>query len=173
MRRLRYCVAASLDGFIAGPQGEYDWIVPDPSFDFAALWQQFDTLLMGRRTYEVASVRLLSLHEMGKEIVVASTTLDPAAYSKVTVVGRDLTETVARMKAASGRDIWLMGGGALFRGLLDAGLVNAVEISLMPVLLGGGVPLVLPGARRRLRLVESETMPNGSMTVKYEVLGRE
>ena len=54
MRQLVYSVAASLDGFIAGPNGEHDWIVPDPSFDFNALWDRFDTLIMGRRTYEVA-----------------------------------------------------------------------------------------------------------------------
>ena len=51
-RRLRYQVAVSLDGFIAGPNGEYDWIVMDPSIDFGALFKQFDTLVMGRKTYE-------------------------------------------------------------------------------------------------------------------------
>ena len=55
MRRIRYGVAMTLDGFIAGPNGEADWIVMDPDFDFAAMMAQFDTYLMGRRTYEVAS----------------------------------------------------------------------------------------------------------------------
>ena len=55
MRRLRYGVAMSLDGFIAGPNGEYDWIVSDPEIDFAAMFAQYDILLMGRKTYEVAS----------------------------------------------------------------------------------------------------------------------
>src|SRR6266404_1734087 len=54
MRKLRYSVAMSLDGFIAGPNGEYDWIAVDPSKDFATFFKQFDTLLMGRRTFEVA-----------------------------------------------------------------------------------------------------------------------
>ncbi len=53
-RRVRYQVAVSLDGFIAGPNGEYDWIVMDPSIDFAALYKEFDTVVMGRKTYEVA-----------------------------------------------------------------------------------------------------------------------
>jgi len=57
-RRVRYCVAMSLDGYIAGPNGEADWIVMDPEMDFGALWVQFDTLLMGRRTFEVAVARL-------------------------------------------------------------------------------------------------------------------
>jgi len=54
MRKLRYAVAMSLDGHIAGPNGEYDWIGRDPEVDFAAFWSQFDTLLMGRRTFELA-----------------------------------------------------------------------------------------------------------------------
>jgi len=51
MRKIRYAVAMSLDGFIAGPNGEYDWIGTDPEIDFAAMWAQFDTFLMGRRTH--------------------------------------------------------------------------------------------------------------------------
>ena len=58
MRRIRYAVAMSLDGFIAGPNGEADWIGIDPEIDFAAIWAQFDTGLMGRRTYEAATKRL-------------------------------------------------------------------------------------------------------------------
>ncbi len=169
MRRIRYCIAASLDGFIAGPQGEYDWIVPDPSFDFAALWEQFDTLLMGRLTYEVAVTRLGFLHSMGKKIVVVSTTLDPAQHPKVTIVRSNLREAVAQLKAEPGRDIWLMGGGALFRAVLDAGLVDGVEVTVMPVLLGSGVPLIPAGARRSLHLTDSRTQPNGSVLLHYTI----
>ncbi len=58
MRTIRYAVAMSVDGYMAGPNGEADWIGLDPEVDFAAIWAQFDTLLMGRRTYEVARKRL-------------------------------------------------------------------------------------------------------------------
>ncbi len=169
MRRLRYCVAASLDGFIAGPNGEYDWIVQDPSFDFAALWEQFDTLLMGRRTYEVAIKRLTFLNSMGKKLVVASTTLDASQHPGVTLIAGNLAEAVAALKAQPGKDIWLMGGGSLFRGLLDAGLVDSVELSVSPVLLGSGVSLVPAGALYRLHLDESKALPTGILTLKYSV----
>src|SRR5437879_4060807 len=54
MRRLRYSVAMSLDGFIAGAKGEYDWIIMDPTIDFTALFKEFDIALMGRKTFEMA-----------------------------------------------------------------------------------------------------------------------
>ncbi len=171
MRRLVYSVAASLDGFIAGPQGEYDWIAQDPSFDFAALWERFDTLLMGRRTYEVAIARLDFLHSMGKKIVVVSTTLDPAKHPEATILAENVPDAVARLKEQPGRDIWLMGGGALFRGLLDAGLVDSVEVALSPVLLGGGVPLVPVGRRHTLHFVESKVLPSGVHTLSYRTRG--
>ncbi len=171
MRQLRYSVAASLDGFIAGPSGEYDWIVPDPSFDFAALWNQFDTLLMGRRTFEVAITRFPSLQAMGTKIVVVSTTLQQ--YPGATILSDKIPAAVAALKAESGpqarKDIWLMGGGALFRTLLDAGLVDTVELSVIPILLGSGTPLLPAGNRSSLRLEESSTLPSGALRLHYSI----
>ena len=167
MRQLRYSVASSLDGFIAGPLGEYDWIVPDPSFDFAALWDQFDTLLMGRRTFEVAIKRFPSLKAMGKKVVVISTTLKQ--YPGATILNSNVPEAIAALKAESGKDIWLMGGGALFRTLLDANLVDTVELSVIPILLGSGTPLLPAGHRCPLRLEQSSTLPNGTLILRYSV----
>ena len=167
MRRLVYSVAASLDGFIAGPNGEYDWIVQDPAFDFAALWDRFDTLLMGRLTYEVAITRLDFLTRMGKKIVVVSTTLDPAKYPGATILAEKVSDSIAKLKAEPGKDIWLMGGGALFRGLLDAGLVDSVEVAVSPVLLGSGVPLIPVGRCHTLRLAESKMLPSGILVLSY------
>lgn len=168
MRRLRYSVAASLDGFIAGPNGEYDWIVQDPTFDFAALWAQFDTLLMGRKTFEVAITRFPNLEAMGKKVVVVSKTL--REYPGATVIRDNIAASVAALKAEPGQDIWLMGGGRLFRTLLDAGLVETVELSVIPVLLGSGVPLLPEGRRARLQLTESGTLPTGIVRLHYSVL---
>jgi len=167
MRSIVYAVAASLDGFIAGPKGEYDWIVQDPAIDFAALWDRFDTLLMGRRTFEVALTRFESIEKMGKKLVVVSTTLNPAKHPAVTVLGADFAQKVAALKNEKGKGIWLMGGGALFRGMLDAGLVDSVEVAVMPVLLGSGVPFVPPGARMRLALDECTTTPMGILCTRY------
>ncbi len=169
MRRLVYSVATSIDGFIAGPHGEYDWIVPDPSFDFGALWSQFDTLLMGRRTYEVALTRFESIKKMGKKVIVVSTTLAPAHHPGVTILADNIPTAVSALKAEAGKDMWLMGGGVLFRTLLDAGLVDSIELAVIPVLLGSGVPLLPEGRKHPLQLAGFKPYPNGTLSLAYSV----
>lgn len=165
----------SLDGFIAGPNGEYDWIVEDPTMDLAAQFSGYDTLLMGRRTYELAQSQPGMLKSMGMKVVVVSTTLNPVEHEDVTIIASDVPAAVAALKAGLGRtpgptpqkDIWLYGGGVLFRSLLDAGLVDGIEVAVVPVLLGSGVPLLPPGGRAALKLEESKIYPSGIVLLRY------
>ena len=171
-RRLRYQVAVSLDGFIAGPNGEADWIVMDPSIDFGALLKEFDTAVMGRKTYEVVTAHGGHGAMPGLEVVVFSRSLPPSRHQGVRIVNDDPREVVAELKAKSGRDIWLFGGGALFRSLLDAGLVDTVELAVIPVLLGSGVPLLPPGGTTKLVLADQKTLPtSGIVALSYSVPG--
>jgi len=84
MRRLRYSVAMSLDGFFAGVNGEFDWIVRDPAIDFSSIHAQFDTLLMGRKTFEVARSLNMETHS-GERWIVVSRTLNPEEHPGITI----------------------------------------------------------------------------------------
>src|SRR5436190_2949497 len=117
MRRIRYAVAMSLDGYIAGPNGESDWIVMDPDIDFGALMSSFDTVLLGRKTYETTKGH--GGNGMpGVQSYVFSRTLRQQDCKGVTV-SDDPAKTIAALKATPGKDIWLFGGGQLFRSLLE------------------------------------------------------
>jgi dihydrofolate reductase len=162
----------SLDGFIAGPTGEVDWIVMDASIDFGALFAEFDTLVMGRKTHEVMAAQGGRGAMPGVDVVVFSRTLPSATRKGLRIVKDDPREVVAALKASPGRDIWLFGGGTLFRTLLDAGLVDTVEVAVMPVLLGSGVPLVQEGGTTKLVLADQKTLPaSGIVVLSYSVPG--
>ena len=172
MRKVRYNVAATLDGFIAGADGSFDWIPDDPAVDFAALFANVDAVLLGRRSYEL----VLSMPgaekpwSPGSSVYVFSSTLDAADHPDVTVVARDAGRVVASLRAAAGGDIWLFGGGALFASLMAEHQVDRVEVTVVPVLLGGGVPLYPGnGARMPLRLEETTRYPSGMFTLAYGV----
>jgi dihydrofolate reductase len=171
MSRIRYQVAMSLDGYIAGPKGEYDWIEVDADVDFGAIWAEFDTLLMGRKTWDVATERLGKKALMGKRAVIVSRTLSLDDDPEIKVISEMTRERMAEVRAASTKDVWLMGGAALFRSLLELGEVDTVEVSVLPVLLGGGITLLEPPARRtRLRLVSQRVYKSGRIALVYEVL---
>ena len=163
MRKICYGVAMSLDGYIAGPHGEDDWIVMDPEIDFGAMFAKYDTLVMGRKTFE-RMVKAGKASIPGMKIVVFSKTLQSAQYPDVTIVADKLEETVAALRAAPGKEIWLFGGGALFRSFLEKGLVDTVEIGLIPILLGEGIPLLpAPAKRSRVTLVSQRIYRNSGV----------
>jgi dihydrofolate reductase len=173
MRRIIYSVAMSLDGFIAGPKGEADWIIMDPDIDFNALFDQFDAVLIGRRSFEAMTRGKKKAGAMpGMKTFVFSRTLRQEDYPKVTIVGENVEETLTALKAESGKDVWLFGGGLLFRSLLDLGLVDAVGVGVIPVLLGEGIPLLpSPASQAKLKLTSHKVYPKtGILGLEYEVL---
>ena len=170
MRPVRYSVAMSVDGYIADPIGGYDWIVMDPDIDFGALFKNFDTLLMGRKTYEMAREQGGGPAMRGMKSYVFSRTLRQEECPRVTV-SADPKETVTALKQQQGKDIWLFGGGGLFQSLLALELVDAVQVAIIPVLLGGGVPVLpSPATRAKLRLTSHRIYEKtGTVLLDYAV----
>ena len=171
VKKLRYSVACSLDGYIAGSKGEIDWVVMDPAIDFTSITSQFDIVLMGRRTYE----HMLAAGQgiiPGMATVVASNTLDPKVHAGVTVLSSDLEQKVQNLKSEAGRDIWLFGGGLLASRLIEANLVDTVEVTIMPTLLGAGTAL-FQGSMKSLTLKAHQAYQTGIVALKYECSGLE
>ena len=175
MRLVRFGGAMSLDGYIAGPNGEYDWIVMDPDIDFAEMQSQFDTFLIGRKTFE-------AMAKMGSDVkssssvqnIVLSRTLRAGDYPHVTVKS-DAERVVAELRAKPGKDIAIFGGGELFRSLLAVGLVDRIEVALIPVLLGGGIPLLPPPAGRAMLTLRKQRVyeKTGTIGLEYDIVRAE
>ncbi len=168
MRRVVLSVAMSLDGYIADPKGCYDWIVMDPEIDFDAMFKRYDAVLMGRKSYDAAKQSGYGIPK--PKTYVFSKTLKQADAPDVTV-SNDPKKTVTELKQQKGKDIWLWGGGELFRSLLELGLVDAIEVAVIPVLLGDGLPL-LPrsGTRAMLKLTGQKLFKKtGTLMLNYDV----
>jgi dihydrofolate reductase len=160
----------SLDGYIAGPQGESDWIVMDPDLDFNALFAAFDTILLGRKTYETTGG---GGGMPGMQSYVFSHTLHSEDCPGV-ILSDDPKSVIDELKAKEGKDIWLFGGGSLFRSLLELELVDSVEVAIIPVLLGGGVALLPPPAQiAKLKLTNHRIYEiTGTVLLEYAVPSR-
>ena len=170
IRRVRYQVAMSLDGFIAGPNGEADWIIMDPEIDFEAIYRQFDTMLMGRRTFEAMKAAGGGGSTPGMQVFVCSRTLRQEDHPGVTIVDNP-EKLVAELRSKPGKDVWLFGGGSLLRSFAELGLVDTMEVAVIPVLLGAGVPLLpAPAKRVTLKLTGHKLYAKtGIMLLEYAV----
>lgn len=168
LRRVRFSAATSLDGFIAGPNGEIDWIARDRDFDFTALYSQFDTALVGRKTFDEMNAKGGRLPGIDLYVFSYSASQKDCPNAKLS---RDPVSTVSEIRAAPGKDIWLFGGARLFASLMELGLVDSVEISVSPVLLGEGLQLLpLRTKALKLELTSERVYPRtGMVRLDYSV----
>lgn len=163
----------SLDGYIADAHGKFDWIVHDPTVDFAALFARVDTILLGRRSYDTVRCQGAPPWKAGTRVYVISRTLSPGVSGGATIVRDDPVALASSLRHEAGDgEIWLFGGGQLFAALLADGQVDAVEVTVVPVLLGAGVPILGSGAdRTELTLTQSHIYPSGMVALHYVVPG--
>ncbi|KAK0618823.1 deaminase-reductase domain-containing protein [Immersiella caudata] len=179
MRLVRYNAATTLDGFIASLDGSTNWIVEDSTIDFDALYAEFETFVMGRKTYEVLLKFGNPLAGRPKDaVIVISRTMKPIEHPDITIEDGDAVDLVRRLRGGNGKDIWAMGGGQLVGPLLQAGLVDMIEVAVMPVVIGEGVPMVSSlgkhveaGLKLKLESVK-HLEESGILMTRYRVLQR-
>jgi dihydrofolate reductase len=172
MRKLVAGFACSVDGYIEGPNGEYDWIVVDKDMDFAEQVKRYDTFLFGRKSYE-AVMGLGYRSSPGIRNYVLSNSLH-AVDEPFSLIKGNIEEQVHHIKQESGKDIALYGGASLLTSLLDMELVDEFTLNIIPVLLGSGKPMVEVLAKKVwLDYLKSHTYSNGTLEVSYVVNYRE
>jgi dihydrofolate reductase len=173
-RKVIVHIGTSADGYIARPDGDLEWLTSRPAppgfYGMNAFMKSIDTTLLGRKTYE-ASLRLGAKFDSKDRAIVFSRQARPAdAPSGVEFVSADINTFVSRLRKQPGKDIWLMGGGDLIASFLDAHAIDEFVISMAPVFIGDGIPLI---ARRHrhvpLELMSSERFEDGLVQLRYRV----
>ena len=171
MRKLVLLVAVSLDGFIEGPNGEYDWCFIDPDYSLNDFLKRLDTIFVGRKTYEMSSEMEGGPPGFPKfKEYVFSTTLEKIKEGAVLIKG-DIKKAVEKIKNEKGKDIWLFGGAGLTTSLMNLGLIDELSLAVYPILLGAGKPLFnYIKDRIRLTLLDLKKYSSGLISVTYDVV---
>jgi dihydrofolate reductase len=175
MRKVILGLAVTLDGYIEGPDGEYDWCFTDQDYGLNEFFSRVDTIFIGRKSYEIAQ------QHTGKnngEVVpgmprmteyVFSNTLKSVGENAILVSGDSLAQA-RKVKEQPGKDIWLFGGASLTDALMKEGLVDEIWMSVHPILLGNGKPLFRQqDTRTKLRLLNSKSYETGLVSLQYSI----
>jgi dihydrofolate reductase len=171
MRQVTFGVANSLDNFIARKDHAVDWLLwgEEAAAVTTEFWKTIDTVVMGRKTYEVA-LKSGTTSYPGVRNYVFSRTMRESPDEKVEIVSEDAATFVRKLKRRKGRGICVMGGGELAKSLFEADLIDEIGLNIHPVLLGSGIPLFLPRKRQLdLELLECRPFKNGCVLVRYRV----
>lgn len=180
MRKIILDVAVSLDGFIEGPHGEYDWCFSDQDYGLTDFLNSVDTVFYGRKSYELfgnqipdtvnteAEREIWNL-TLSKKKYVFSTTLK-TAVSQTTIISGNVEEEVRKIKNQPGKDIWLYGGASLVTTFVNLGLVDEFRLAVHPIILGAGKPLFIDVRKRiGLELIDTKMFSSGLVLFRYRL----
>ena len=174
MRKVTFGGANSLDNYIARKDDAVDWLMwsNEAASVMMEYWKTIDTILMGRKTYEVAlrQSKGKSNPYLGIKSYVFSRTLKKSEDESVKIVSGDAARFVRKLKNEEGKDICVMGGGEFAKTLFEANLIDEIGFNIHPVLLGSGIPLFHEMKRQiNLELIDCKTFKNGCVLVSYRV----
>jgi len=178
-RKIIVLIAVSADGFIARRDGSFDWLdrpSPKGNYGLNAFYKSIDTILWGRKTYDVA----LAMQKRGvpgssfdtkvKNYVFTRRKAPSPAPAGVEFVKQPVKKFAASLRKSQGRDIWMMGGGGLIASFLDKGEIDEFVISVIPTFIGEGIPLIAPRHRTvPLKLISCEQFKDGVVKLHYAV----
>jgi len=180
-RKIIVYIAMSVDGYIARPDGDVEWLNRLPrrvDHGMRAFYASIDTILWGRKTYDWLLNYYAKKGRRSQEGMfdkkVANYVFSRKPPKKAAPGAEFVTEPVKafarRLRATPGKNIWMMGGGELIASFLDAGEIDEFDIHVIPVFIGEGIPLVAPRHRDvPLRLRSMRKYPDGDIRVRYEV----
>ena len=167
MREVSYFVACSLDGFIARMDESFDWLFTDDDYGFAEFYRSVDCVVMGRKTFDV-SLNFVEYPYAGKQAYVFSRHLTDSPIAEAEFVTEDPARFVKKIKQQPGGRIWVVGGGEIAAGLLQAGLIDEMVLTVHPITLGQGVPLFeRHGVETRWSVYSTRSYQNGLVQITY------
>lgn len=167
MRKIIVQLAVSLDGFIEGANGEYDWCFTDQDYGMTAFLESIDTILYGRKSYELLLKTGDTSFEKFRTII--CTKKKNLAFKGVEIWSDRLLEKVNTLKNQPGKDIWFFGGAELLTVFLENDWVDELRLALHPIVLGSGKPLFQNLSKRKyLRLTHVQHYSTGLIMVHYE-----
>jgi dihydrofolate reductase len=174
MRKVVLQLAISLDGYIEGPDGEYDWCFTDQDYGMTLFYQRIDSVFYGRKSYELT----MSMGESIDEVMpgfpklteyVFSNTLKEVKPGAILVNG-DIEAAVNKIKKEPGKDIWLFGGASLTTSLMNLGLVDELSLAVHPIILGSGKRLFdHMRERTSLTLIDTKQYSSGLVSLTYNI----
>lgn len=168
MRKIILFIATSLDGFIAGPNGEIDWLFDDGDYGYSHFYDSIDTTLMGNETYkQVLTFGDFPYKEKENFVFTRNEKLNDNQFNKY--ISADISGFVKNLKNKKGKDIWLIGGGQINSIILNEDLIDEMIISIHPVLLGNGIPIFSKNAKQKtFRLTNYKQYTSGLTQVSYK-----
>jgi dihydrofolate reductase len=163
MKKVILGVALSLDGFIEGPTGEYDWCPPPSDEEMGTFMNSVDSIFFGRKSFELMGPTAFP----DKKCYVFSNSLKTIKGKNVELVSGDVISKVKAIKNGTGKNIWLFGGASLTTTFINEGLVDELWLGVVPIVLGAGKPLFENIQQRTyFELIDSVTK-NGYLSVRY------
>ncbi len=169
MRKIILGVAVSLDGFIEGPNGEYDWCLTDQDYGMTDFVKRIDAIFYGRKSYEmmIGMEQTENPFAKIKSYVFSNTLLKP--YPNTELISNDMVAKVNELKYQAGKDIWLWGGASLVTSFMNVGLIDEMNLAVHPIALGAGKALFNDiHERKHFTLRSSEAYSTGLVMLTYE-----